>query len=297
MVVALWVNSAPAQELKPAATVNGSVITMADLDAALKRASPPITPLSAAQKKQMQIDVLGMLIDDALMEQFLRKYAPPVPPGEVNRRIAELEAAQKKQGKTMQDFYRESGQTEVQLRINMLNMIQWLAFLKDHLSDADVKRYYDESRDFFDRVSVRASHIVLRLAPNASQGDREKAQAKLRAIRQEILSGAIDFAEAAKKHSQDATAPNGGDIGFFPRKFAVDEAFARAAFGLKPGEISDIVETDYGLHLIKVTERKPGNVSDFEKIKDQVREFCAEEMRLQLLAQQRKTAKVQINLQ
>src|SRR5207237_10493545 len=154
-----------------------------------------------------------------------------------------------------------------------------------------------QNRDFFDRVAVRASHIVLRVSAGASEGEREQARSQLRALRQEIVSNKMDFAEAAKKYSQCTSAPNGGVIGYFPRKLAVEERVGKAAFGLKVGEVSDVVETDYGLHLIKATDRKPGQASDYNKIKDEVRELCVEEMRLAVLAQQRKAAHIEINVQ
>jgi parvulin-like peptidyl-prolyl isomerase len=92
------------------------------------------------------------------------------------------------------------------------------------------------------------------------------------------------------------TAPTGGDVGFFPRKFVVDEAFARAAFSMKTGEVSDVVQTGYGLHLIKVTERKAGEASDFAKTKDDVRQVCEEDMRQTILARMRADAKIKITL-
>ena len=76
----------------------------------------------------------------------------------------------------------------------------------------------------------------------------------------------------------------------------LDENFARAAFALKVGEVSDVVQSEYGLHIIKVTDRKPGTPSDYEKMKDEVRDFCVEEMRQSLVAQERKTAKIEVNL-
>jgi parvulin-like peptidyl-prolyl isomerase len=76
----------------------------------------------------------------------------------------------------------------------------------------------------------------------------------------------------------------------------VEEPFAKAAFALKVGDISDVVQTDFGYHLIKVTDRKAGTASDFNKIKEEVREMLVEELRVQILAEQRQTAKVEINL-
>ena len=86
-----------------------------------------------------------------------------------------------------------------------------------------------------------------------------------------------------------------GDIGYFPRKWAVDESFAKAAFALHKDEISDVVQSSFGLHLIKVTDRKAGQPSNFDKVKDEVRRIAAEEMRQALLEQLRQTAKVDVH--
>jgi peptidyl-prolyl cis-trans isomerase C len=297
--VAILVNGAAAQlrpAPKPAAVVDGTAITMAEVESVLKQAGPTATPLTEAQRKQLQVEAVSALIDDLLMEKFLRKNGPRIDAAEINKKVAELEGSLKQQGKTLADFFKESGQSETQLRTNIVNMLQWTAYVREHLTESDVQRYYEDNREFFDRVSVRASHIVLRIPSSASPGEREQIRARLQALRQEIVSGKIDFAEAAKKYSQCTSAPGGGDIGYFPRKLAVEEAFAKAAFALKVGDVSDMVETDYGLHLIKVTDRKPGQPSDYNKIKDEVRELCIEEMRLAVLAQQRKAAHVEINL-
>jgi parvulin-like peptidyl-prolyl isomerase len=300
VALVVLVNGARAQLLrpatKPAAIVDGTAITMAEVEGVLKQAGPTATPLTEAQRKQLQVEAVGMLIDDLLMEKFLRKSGPRIDPADVNKKVDELEASLKQQGKTLADFYKESGQSEAQLRTNIANMLQWAAYVKEHLTEADIKRYYDENRDFFDRIAVRASHIVLRVSSSASEGERQQVRGRLQALRQEIVSGKIDFADAAKKCSQCTSAPGGGDIGYFPRKLAVEEAFAKVAFALKVDEVSDVVETDYGMHLIKVTDRKPGQPSEYNKIKDEVRELCIEEMRMTMLAQQRKAAHIEINL-
>jgi parvulin-like peptidyl-prolyl isomerase len=299
-IVASWTSGGQAQlpraATKPIALVDGTAITLAEVEAALKQTGPTATPLTEAQKRQMQMEAVGMLVDDLLMQQFLRKHGPKVDPAEVNKRLAELEDQLKKQNKTLADFFKETGQSETQLRTNILNMLQWAEYVKQHLTEADLKHYYEESKDFFDRVGVRASHIVIRISPGAPDAERQAIRVKLAALRQEIVGGKIDFAEAAKKYSQCTSAPTGGDIGYFPRKLAVDEAFARAAFALKVGEVSDVVQTEYGMHLIKVTDRKAGQASDYTKIKDEVRELYVEEMRMALLNQERKTAHVEINL-
>jgi len=221
MILALVAVRAPAQgpadQGKPAAVVDGTPISMTELEAVLKQAPPSPTPLTDSQKKHMRDEALMMMVDDILLQQFLRNNGPQVDPNEVPKKIAELEVGLKKQNKILQDFLKETGQSEAQLRMSVLSMLQWEAFVKQHLTDDDVKKYYLESKDFFDRTAVRASHIVIRIPSTASSTEREAAKAKLAALKQEIEAGRIDFAEAAKKQSQCTSAPNGGDIGYFPR--------------------------------------------------------------------------------
>src|SRR5439155_12002641 len=116
-----------------------------DVEMLMKERGPSPTPLSEVQRKQMQLASLEMLIDDVLMRQFLRKSGPKVDPAEVAKRVAELEASLKKQGKSLQDFYRETNQTEFQVRSDILHMLQWGEHVKGRFTDADIKRYYDEN--------------------------------------------------------------------------------------------------------------------------------------------------------
>ena len=281
---------------KPAAVVNGEPIPLAEIEAVLKAQGPTAVKLTEAQKRQAQYDVLEMLMDDLLFTQFLRKNAPAVTPAEVAKQLAELEDGLKKEKKTIADFLKETNQTEAQLRTTIVKNLQWTGYARARVSDADLKRYYDDNKDFFDRILLRVSHIVLRNPPTATEAEKQVARNKLLALRQEIVTGKVDFAEAAKKNSQCPSAADGGDFGYIPRKFMVDESFAKAAYSQKVGEISDVVQTEFGLHLIKTTERKPGQPSDFAKIKEDVQETIMEEMRRAVLVQQRKAAKIEVNL-
>jgi peptidyl-prolyl cis-trans isomerase C len=288
---------APAAAAKPPAVVNGEAVSQADLDLALKQVGQSAVALPEDRRKQNQMEVLALLIDDVLMTQFLTKYAPPAPKAEVDRKIAEMVAGLQQTHKGLADFLRDTSQTEEQLRADVGHRIQWENYARGRITDEVTERYYKENKDFFDGVTVRASHIVLRLGATATDAEKAAARKKLQDLRAQIAAGKLDFAGAAKQHSQCPTGPNGGDLGFFPRKFVVDEAFAKAAFALKVGEVSDVVSTDYGLHLIKVTERKPGSApSDYAKVKEIARDVAMEEYRQAVLAHQRKTAKIEINL-
>src|SRR5262249_17337900 len=159
------------------------------------------------------------------------------------------------QGQTLEAYLRETSQSEAQLRATVATMIQRNTFIAEHVSDAMVRKYYDDNREFFDQVSVRVSHVLCRLAPGSTPAQVAAARERLQGVRQEVASGKLNFADAARRYSQSPSAATGGDLGFFPRKGVVEEPFARAAFALKPGEVSDVVQTSYGLHLIQLTER------------------------------------------
>jgi parvulin-like peptidyl-prolyl isomerase len=282
---------------KPAAMVNGEPIMMEEVEAVLKHEPVSASPPTEIQRRQMQLEALGLVIDDRLVQQFLRKNGPAIPPVEVQKKLAELEGSLKAQGRAMSEFLRENGMTMPQLQADTLKMLQWAAFVRLQIKEADLRRYYEENKDYFDQIKVQASHIVFRVPASAAPTEVQASRERLEKLRQEIVSGKIAFAEAARKFSQCPSAQDGGNIGYFFRKYTVQEPLAKAAFAMKVGDISDIVQSDYGLHLIKVTDRKAaGPPSDYEKIREDVRESCAMEMMNTLVAQQRKIAKIDINL-
>jgi peptidyl-prolyl cis-trans isomerase C len=280
---------------KVAATVNGEPIPLDDVDALLKRASAPVS-LDAAQQRARRVDALDGLIDELLVRQFLRQHVPKVDDAEVNQAYAALEAAQKGQSRTMADYLKESGLTEVQARENIRALLQMARYVQGNTTEAVLRKYYDENKDFFEQTTVRVSQIVLRLGRLAPAQERRAAREKLEGLRAQIAAGAIDFAAAAKAHSHCPSAAQGGDLGFIARKWQVDEPIARAAFSLQTGGLSGIVESEVGLHLLKVTDRRPGPGSTFEKSAEEVRACYAEELRLSLAARLRAQAKIDVTL-
>ncbi|MBX7104973.1 MAG: peptidylprolyl isomerase [Gemmataceae bacterium] len=281
---------------KPVAVVNGEPIPRSELDAVLKLRPQALTPLTAAQNRAIYEQVITMLVDEVLIRQFLVKNAPPANPAEVDKQFAGLLEGLKKQGRTLADFCKENQQTERQVRAGIENQLRWQAYAAAKITDAELKKYYAESKDFFDKTTVQCSHIVYRVPSDAPPVEKANAEKKMREMREQLVAGKITFAEAAQKYSHCPSATKGGNLGSIFRKMMVEEPFAAAAFKLKPGELSDIVWTDFGVHLILVTDRKPGEGSDFAKVREDVRDCCAEEMRMNLLAELKKAAKVEINL-
>jgi peptidyl-prolyl cis-trans isomerase C len=284
--------------VKPAAIVNGESISLAEVErgAAQVMRRPMPMSMTEAQKREIKAIVLAQLMDDLLMQQFLRKNAPKPDLAEVNKKLADFETSLKKQGKTLAEYMREEGETEGELRLHIGYGLQWQAYAQKRITDQDVRRYFDENRDYFDQVEVRASHIVLRVPANSSDAAVQATQQQLANLRQEIVSGKIDFAEAAKKYSQCETAPQGGDIGKFKRREEMDENFLRAAFSMKPGEISGPVRSEFGWHLIRIVERTPGQPVEFEKVKDDVRRIYTNECYMGIIARERQAAKIDVQM-
>src|SRR5205807_2736949 len=115
-ILALWASQtlaqAPSSSAKPAAIVNGEPISMAELEAVVRAQGPTAVKPTEQQHKQLRRELLEMLMDDLIMQQFLRVNAPRVDSAAVDKKIAELAEGMKKQGKTLADYYRETGQSE-----------------------------------------------------------------------------------------------------------------------------------------------------------------------------------------
>jgi len=138
------------------------------------------------------------------------------------------------------------------------------------ITDDELTAFYAEHKDQFVMPErMKASHILIKVSPGTSQKDRKAKRQGLEAVRKELKNG-VAFAEMAKKHSECPSAPKGGDLGFFRRGQMVP-SFEKAAFALKPGELSDIVETRFGYHLILGGERKQPEQKSLEEVKEALR--------------------------
>jgi len=138
-------------------------------------------------------------------------------------------------------------------------------------SDSAVADYYEQHRGdrFTQQEQVHARHVLIKVPQDASDEAKAAAADKIAALKKKISAGG-DFAAIAKENSQDeGSAKDGGDLGFFARGRMVKE-FEEAAFSLKPGEVSDIVETPFGFHIIKVEEVKSKKERSLDEVRDEI---------------------------
>jgi peptidyl-prolyl cis-trans isomerase D len=136
------------------------------------------------------------------------------------------------------------------------------------VSDADLKTYYDQNAlRLSGNEQRRASHILIAAAKDLPAAERKKAKEKIDAILVEVRKSPASFAEIARKNSQDTgSAPAGGDLDFFGRG-AMVKPFEDAAFAMNKGDISDVVESDFGYHIIKLTDVKAPQQKSFEELR------------------------------
>jgi peptidyl-prolyl cis-trans isomerase D len=158
---------------------------------------------------------------------------------------------------------------EVQVEYVVLSAESLLA--TEQADAGEVRKYYDANLPKYGEPEQRrASHILIPLKQGASDEDKRSARARAEKILAQLRASPGSFAELAKKESGDpGSAAQGGDLGFFSRGMMV-RPFEEAAFRLKPGQISDLVESDFGFHIIKVTGVKPGKMKTLEQVRPEI---------------------------
>ncbi|MEO6562507.1 MAG: SurA N-terminal domain-containing protein [Nitrosospira sp.] len=175
--------------------------------------------------------------------------------------------------KSYYDSHQAEFQLPEQVRVEfMVLSLDDLAKVSQVSADEAIK-YFDEHRGEFGQPEERrASHILITVPATASAEEKAAARAKAEQLLAQIRQAPQSFAELAKQHSQDpGSAANGGDLGFFARNMMV-KPFEDVVFQMKPEEISGLVETDHGFHIIKLSEIKPAKLVSFNEVKSQIEE-------------------------
>ncbi|MCX5754047.1 MAG: peptidylprolyl isomerase, partial [Candidatus Krumholzibacteria bacterium] len=150
------------------------------------------------------------------------------------------------------------------------------------VSEQDARAFYDNNEErFVQPERVKASHILLQVNQNDPETTRAAMKAEAQRILGEIKKGA-DFAEMARKYSDCPSKQQGGDLGYFERG-RMDPVFEKATFGLKPGQMSGVVETQFGYHIIKATDHTAASTVPFDQAKQNIMQYLTEQQKQQAL--------------
>lgn len=144
------------------------------------------------------------------------------------------------------------------------------------VSEDEVKQYYEEHKDDFKiPEQVNAAHILVKVEETADEAENKAALEKAESLLKRIKEGS-DFSELAKENSDCPSGSRGGELGYFSRGRMVPE-FEEAALKLKAGEVSDIVKTKFGYHIIKILERKEASQKEFSEVREEIEQKLLEE--------------------
>jgi peptidyl-prolyl cis-trans isomerase C len=248
-----------------AATVNGYEIKESKLQKALesnlKAKGTNVGSIRDPKRyKQLREEVLDVLIGQKLLWLSAKKDGLLISDEKVNKLYASYQGQYAGESDFLEKMKLE-GYTEKSYRQELrqqLSAKKWLH--KNVISKLKVNN--DEIRDFYNKnehrfkipEQVHALHILIKIDKKSSNKDKKKAKKLLLSIKKKLKAGE-NFAALAKKHSEGPSAPKGGDLGFFSAGQMV-KPFEVAAFKLKAGKVSDVVETQFGYHIIKMVEKK-----------------------------------------
>jgi peptidyl-prolyl cis-trans isomerase C len=222
------------------------------------------------------------------MTQEAKAKNVTVSDGEIDQRIKQMRGqasdADFQKALDARSMSAEQLRTDARVQLTIEKMMDAQVADVAGASDAEARDFYQKNPDKFKQgESVRASHILLRVDPNAPEPTKKQARTRINQILKRARSGE-DFAALAKQHSQDGSAQQGGDLGYFEREQMVP-AFSEAAFSLKPGHVSDVVTTQFGYHIVKVTDRKAAATVPFEQVSGQIVEYLSSQKKQERASQ------------
>lgn len=288
-----------------AAIVNDELVTTYDLEreSSLMAREAEKRGQAAGDKAQLRTTALNQLIDKKLAEQKIRELDIRVSDEELRQAIDDvrkqnnltqeaLVAALETQGLTF-DQYR----SQLREQLERLRLMGQEVRAKIQVGEKEVREYYEANLNLFSEEMFQARHIFFRISDKTPAADAKQTMAAAMSVLQQARSGK-EFAELAKQYSEDQlTAREGGDLGTF-RKGEMLPEIENTVASMKPGEISDLVVTPAGLHIIKLEKRLTSNVKTFDEAKGEIEELLyrkkSEERFNQWVADMRKEAAIEV---
>lgn len=289
------VKPVPAQLPEVLCKFNGETVTKAEFESTIRQIEGRVQrPVPPEQRDQVYRQVLDELIDMKLVAAEGKARNVTVTDAEVDTQVAQIT----KQFPNQADFEKAltaRGMTLDKLKADTKNQMLISKTLeaeilpKVQVQQTELETFYKENPDRFKQPErVRASHILFSFDSKITDPVLKEAEKKdLRATAAGVLKRAKageDFAALAKQYSKDGSAQNGGDLNYFPRGQMVP-AFEQAAFTLKPGEISELVETPFGFHIIKVADHKTESLVPLAEVTPQLTDYLKQQKQRDLMKQ------------
>lgn len=267
----------PAELPDVLARVNGQDVKKADFEMLLRNMELSQGPIPAERRDEILRGALDRLITYTVLQQEAKARNITVADNEVDEQLKTMQSqfpneSDFKKALEARGMSLERLRADARVDMVITKLLESEVATAAPATDDDVRAFYEKNPDKFKQEeSMRASHILIMVDQKADEAARKKARAEIDAILKRARAGE-DFAKLAKAHSQDGSAAQGGDLDFFARGRMVPE-FDKVAFALEPGEISDVVTTQFGYHIIKATDRRAAETVPLEKVSPQVQQY------------------------
>ncbi len=260
------------------AAINGSIITVNDFNREMNLVKERLlhmgTSVSDSQLPELKNKVLENLINLEVLYQESQKAGIKVDEKIADNKFESIKKSFPNEAE-LNEWLNKMNTSEADIKNQILQQMAIHELIKTQveaniiITDEETKAYYDSHPEISKQPeNVRASHILIKVDQNADEAQKAEARKKIEEIEKKLKKGE-NFADVAKELSECPSASKGGDLGYFTRGRMV-KPFEDAAFALKPGEISSIVETQFGYHLIKSIEKKAETTASYEDTKKNV---------------------------
>jgi peptidyl-prolyl cis-trans isomerase C len=261
------------------ARVNNEAVERWEVETALREIEiGNVHPIPSSQRAEMTRAVLDRIIAHHLVAQEARARKLQVSEADVDADIERIRTefpSEQAFDEALTSFRtsREQLRRQRRLSLEVAGFVRATITPSVSVSSAEVDGYYRDNLERFQQPeTVRASHIFVRTLPGATEEEKAAARAKAVTIRNQLSAGA-DFAKLAGEQSEDpGSAAQGGNLGTFPRG-QMDPSFDAAVFALEVNGLSDIVETGFGFHVVKVHERHAAVTAPLETVRGDIREL------------------------
>jgi peptidyl-prolyl cis-trans isomerase C len=294
---------------KVAARVNGLPIYEERVNAEIKKAGGTFRTFGVRKEdpdliRPLQLHALDTIIDEEVLAQESRKLKVDDIEQKVDQELKAIETKHGVEG-GIERYMKQRSLTMDDLRkaarvsVCSEEYLKKQGILEPQIPEDRIRKMYQENPGSYRREeTVKISHVLISVDEHAEAATKKKARQEADSIRSDILQGK-DFAEIAKTHSDCNSAAGGGDLGFIKKGYMPKE-FDKVAFALEKGAVSEVLQTKFGYHIIKVVDKKPAGVAPYEEVRDFIRKYLqSQDSRRKLaehIAELRKNSKIEILL-